>query len=59
MNLYRARAAREWLVAKGWIRDSGCRRNGQIVWVITELGKQVMQLHLADADQSLGEEEED
>ena len=35
------RAARASLVAEGLIRDSGRRRNGQIVWVITELGKQV------------------
>jgi chromosome segregation and condensation protein ScpB len=27
------------LVERGLVRDSGRRRNGQIVWVITELGK--------------------
>jgi hypothetical protein len=30
---------REKLVAMGMLRDSGRRRNGQIVWEITELGK--------------------
>jgi hypothetical protein len=29
------------LAAEGLIRDSGRRRNGRIVWVITELGKQM------------------
>jgi hypothetical protein len=33
--------AREELVAQGLLRDSGRRRNGQIVWVLTELGKQM------------------
>jgi hypothetical protein len=39
----KVRAAREELVAEGLLRDSGRRRNGQIVWVITELGKQVVE----------------
>jgi hypothetical protein len=37
----KVRAAREELVAEGLLRDSGRRRNGRIVWVITELGKQM------------------
>jgi len=32
--------AREELVAMGLLRDSGRRRGGEIVWEITELGKQ-------------------
>jgi hypothetical protein len=31
--------ARDELVAMGILRDSGRRRNGQIVWEITEAGK--------------------
>jgi len=33
------RKAREELVEMGLIQDSGRRRNGQIVWVITPLGR--------------------
>jgi hypothetical protein len=32
--------AREALVEMGILRDSGRRRNGQILWELTELGKE-------------------
>jgi hypothetical protein len=34
-------AAIDGLVRKGFLRDSGRRRHGQIVWVLTELGKRL------------------
>jgi hypothetical protein len=39
--------AREELVAEGLLRDSGRRRSGQIVWEMTEKGKQLAAEQLA------------
>jgi hypothetical protein len=40
--------AREELVAQGMVRDSGRRRNGEIVWEITEKGVTAVEAVLAD-----------
>ena len=37
-------AVRKELAAKGLLRDSGRRRNRQLLWEITELGRQVLEI---------------
>ena len=40
------------LEAKGLIRDSGYRRDGQICWELTELGKQISPSELEAAEKA-------
>jgi DNA-binding PadR family transcriptional regulator len=48
MEFDRIKETREELVAKGFLRDSGRRRNGQIVWEITEAGKAYVEAAIAE-----------